>query len=266
MEKKSILIATVIIIVLAIIGIYVSSIFINNSSNEEGNVYLLAGAGFSKVCPELIKGFNEKYPNIRVDVKYAGSGELFSILETQKKGDVFLPADYTYMEDAAKNDYIKNDTVVNITKNIPVIIVEKGNPKNINSLKDLSKPGLKVGLGEEKGPAIGKASAKILEKNNLKDAVEKNVVVTSTTVNQLLTYLITGQVDATIIWEDMTSWRENSDKIEVIKIPDNQNIFSDIPVGITSFAENKDASYKFAEFLHSNEGKIIWEKWGFKLN
>ncbi|MCL2114746.1 MAG: molybdate ABC transporter substrate-binding protein [Methanobrevibacter sp.] len=265
MEKNKIAIICIAAIVTIAIGAYLSGTMDSVGSDEEGTIDVLFAAGFSKVGPELISEFNKKYPNIKVNPKYGGSGELFATLETQKKGDVFLPADYKYMEDAMNNNYIANDTVKNITKNVPVIIVEKGNPKNITSLKDLAKDGVKVGIGEKNGPAIGKVTAIILEKNNLSSAVEKNVVVTTTTVNQLLTYLITGQIDATIIWEDMTSWQEGEGKIEVIEIPADENEVSTVPVGITTFAKDKDASQKFQEFITSDEGKAVWEKWGFEI-
>ncbi|WP_263640956.1 substrate-binding domain-containing protein [Methanobrevibacter arboriphilus] len=91
--------------------------------------------------------------------------ESYLLLSKHKKsGDVFLPADYKYMEDAMNNGYMENNTVKNITKNVPVIVVQKGNPKNITSLEDLAKPGVKVGVGEADGPAIGKTTQKILEK------------------------------------------------------------------------------------------------------
>ncbi|MDR2967202.1 MAG: molybdate ABC transporter substrate-binding protein [Methanobacteriaceae archaeon] len=266
MEKKKItIICIVTIAIIAITGIYLSDIINNSELDEKESIDVLFAAGFSKVGPELISEFNKKYPNIKVNSKYGGSGELFATLESQKKGDVFLPADYKYMEDAMNNGYIDNNTVKNITKNVPVIIVEKGNPKNITSLKDLAKDGVKVGIGEKNGPAIGKATAKILEKNNLNIAVEKNIVVTSTTVNQLLTYLITGQVDATIVWEDMASWKESDGKIEVIKIPTDENEISTVPIGITNFVKDKDAAQKFEEFITSDEGKEIWKKWGFEV-
>lgn len=264
-NSKRIIFIVIIIAILAISVTYLSGTFTTGSSNEEGSIDILVGAGFSKVGADLISEFNKKYPNIKVNAKYGGSGELFATLKTQNSGDVFLPADYKYMEDAMNNGYIENDTVKNITKNVPVIIVEKGNPKNITSLEDLAKPGVKVAVGESDGPAIGKTTAKILEKNNLTNAVEENIVVKSTTVNQLLTYLVTGQCDATIIWEDMTVWEEGKGKIEVIEIPADENIESTVPVGITEFVKDKDASLKFQEFVTSEEGKKIWEKWGFEV-
>ncbi|BBL62331.1 MAG: molybdate ABC transporter substrate-binding protein [Methanobrevibacter arboriphilus] len=264
-NSKIIILIIVIIAAIAIAGLYLSGTLTSGGSNEEGSIDVLVGAGFSKVGADLISEFNKKYPNIKVNAKYGGSGELFATLETQKSGDVFLPADYKYMEDAMNNGYMENNTVKNITKNVPVIVVQKGNPKNITSLEDLAKPGVKVGVGEPDGPAIGKTTQKILEKNNLTDSVQSNVVVTTTTVNQLLTYIVTGQVDATIIWEDMTVWKEGDGKIEVIEIPADENIESTVPIGITSFVKDKPAADKFEEFVTSEEGKQIWKKWGFEI-
>jgi molybdate transport system substrate-binding protein len=260
MKNKNIVLIVIVIALIAIIGgSYLNGTF--SGSNEEGTVEVLAGAGFSKVTPELVEAFNEKYPNIKVNVKYGGSGELFATLETQKTGDVFLPAAYKYMNESISNGYMQDDTVVNITENVPVIVVQKGNPKNITSVKDLSRSDVKVGLGEPEGPAIGKTSEKLLEKNN----VTVNPVVTTTTVNQLLTYMISGEIDATIIWKDMTVWEESKDKIDVIEIPEKDNSISTIPVGITKYAKDQSASEKFQEFIISDEGKAIWEKWGFEI-
>lgn len=261
MNNKSIFIIVIIIAIIAVIGgLFFSGAIGNGGSSEEGEIEVLAGAGFSKVCPELITKFNEKYPNVKVNVKYGGSGELFSTLETQKEGDVFLPADYKYMGKAMENGYMDNDTVENITENVPVIVVQHGNPKNITSLDDLQNPDIKVGLGEPEGPAIGKASERIIEKNNL----TINPTVTTSTVNQLLTYMVSGDIDATIIWKDMTVWSEAKD-IEVVDIPENENSISTIPVGVTKFTDDPDMAEEFEDFLTSDEGKAIWEKWGFEI-
>lgn len=261
MNNKQIFLVVLIIAVIAVIaGLYFSGAVGNDGSDEKASVEVLAGAGFSKVCPALVEKFNEKYPNIEVNVKYGGSGELFSMLETQKEGDVFLPAAYKYMGKSMENGYMDNSSVENITENIPVIVVQSGNPKNITSLNDLQNSDVKVGLGEPDGPAIGKTSQEIIEKNNL----TINPTVTTTTVNQLLTYVVSGDIDATIIWKDMTVWDE-AKNIEVIEIPEKDNSISTIPVGVTKFTDNPDAAHKFQDFLISDEGKDIWEKWGFEI-
>ncbi|OWT32579.1 molybdate ABC transporter substrate-binding protein [Methanobrevibacter sp. 87.7] len=262
MDNKKIFGVIVVIVIIAIIGIAYSTGSIGSqSSNENGTVEVLAGAGFSEMGPDMIKEFNKKYPNVKVNVKYAGSGELYSTLETQHQGDVFLPAAYKYMGKAMKNGYMENSTVKNVTTNVPVIVVQKGNPKNITSVKDLNRTDIKVGIGEENGPAIGKTTAAIISKNNITGV---NPAVKTTTVNQLLTYVVSGQVDVVIIWEDMTVWNDTKDKIDVIEIPEKENNISTIPIGVTKYGKNNTAAEKFTEFVVSDEGKEVWKKWGFE--
>ena len=89
MNNKKIFIIIVIIAIIAIIaGSYYSGAISTEQSSESGTVTVLAGAGFSKVGNDLVTEFNKKYPNIKVNMKYGGGGEVLSTLETQKSGDI----------------------------------------------------------------------------------------------------------------------------------------------------------------------------------
>ncbi len=265
MESKQYAIIGIIAIILIIGGIYASGILNNGTAGGQNQTLtVLAGAGFVKVTNDLKTEFEKKHPGVTVNVQNGGSGELFATLETQKSADIFLPADYKYMSDAITKGYIKNSTVKNITQNIPVIAVKKGNPKNITSLQDLAKPGVRVAIGEPKGPAIGKATEQIFNSTNLTENISSNVVTKTTTVNQLLTYLTTGQADAVIIWKDMVTWDEAKDQIEVIEIPQNENKISTVPIGVTVYTKNSKLANEFEDFVTSTEGLTIWQKWGFQ--
>ena len=265
MNSKQLAIIGIVAIVIIIAGVYASGILTKSGSNGQNQtITVLAGAGFVKVTNDLKTEFEKTHPGVTVNVKNGGSGELFGILETQKSADIFLPADYKYMQDAINNGYIQNNTVKNITKNIPVIAVQKGNPKNITSLYDLAKPGIKVAIGDPKGPAIGKTTADILNNTNLNKTVQANVVVKTTTVNQLLTYLVTGQADAVIIWQDMATWPEGQGKIDVIQIPANETKVSTVPIAETVYTQNNNLAKEFEDFVTGPQGMAIWEKWGFK--
>ena len=228
-------------------------------------IVVCSGAGLMKPMNELIKNFEEK-TGAKVEVHYGGSAEIYGILTTTGC-DVFIPGAYYYTKIAMEKGYLINDTVKNVTLHIPVIAVPEGNPKNIHSLKDLAKPGVRVVLGDPKACAIGKVAKKILEKNGLWENVSKNVVVFTPTVNQLLIYIATGQADAAIIWEDMTTWAEAKGKIEVIQIPPEQNIIKTIPTAVTVYAKKNgkfEVAKAFNDYITSEEGLKIWEKWGFK--
>lgn len=262
MKNKNLFAITVIILIIAVMGISLTFASDNANADKSGSITVYAGAGFSELGDDLVKTFNEKYPNIEVNMRYGGSGELFTTMETQKNGDVFFPAAYKYMGEAIENGYVENGTVKNVTKNIPVIIVQPGNPKNITSVEDLARSDVKVGLGETEGPAIGKSSQEILNKSN----VTVDPVVTTTTVNQLVTYIISGEIDATIIWKAMTTWADNQGKFDVIEIPENQNKISTIPIAVTTFTEDSDSAHAFVDFVtNDDDAHKLFEKWGYEL-
>ncbi|NJE07078.1 molybdate ABC transporter substrate-binding protein [Thermococcus sp. M39] len=239
---------------------------VNKSTKEfEGQtVVVCSGAGLMKPMNELI-GMFENETGAKVEVHYGGSSEIFGILQTTCGCDVFIPGAWYYTKVGMDKGYVLNDTVKNVTLHIPVIAVPKGNPKNIHSLEDLAKPGVRVVLGDPKACAIGKVAKKMLEKNGLWENVSKNVVTFTPTVNQLLIYITTGQADAAIIWEDMTTWAQAKGKIEVIQIPPEQNIIKTIPTAVTVCAEKDghlEVAKAFNEFIANHTE--IWEKWGFR--
>ncbi|WP_297417506.1 molybdate ABC transporter substrate-binding protein [Thermococcus sp.] len=233
-------------------------------SFEGQTLTVCSGAGMIKPMNKLIKMF-ENETGAKVAVQYGGSSDIFGVLQTTCGCDVFIPGAWYYMEQAMKNGYILNGTVANLTYHIPVIAVPAGNPKGIHSLKDLTKPGVRVVLGDPKACAIGKVTKKILEKNGLWDKVKPNVVTFAPTVNQLLIYITTGQADAAIIWEDMVTWAQSKGKIEVVQIPPNENLIKTIPTAVTTCAK-KDGHLKVAEAFNAfiANHTEVWEKWGFK--
>jgi molybdate transport system substrate-binding protein len=119
-----------------------------------------------KPMNELI-GMFENETGAKVEVHYGGSSEIFGILQTTCGCDVFVPGAWYYTQQAVERGYILNDTVRNVTYHIPVIAVPKDNPRGIHSLEDLTKPSVRVVLGDPKAAAIGKVSRKIFEKNGL---------------------------------------------------------------------------------------------------
>ncbi len=228
-------------------------------------IVVCSGAGLMKPMNELIKTF-ERGTGAKVEVHYGGSAEIYGVLTTTGC-DIFVPGAYYYTKNAISKGYIVNDTVKNVTLHVPVIAVPKGNPANIHSLKDLTKPGVRVVLGDPKAAAIGKVSKKIFEKNGLWKNVSKNVVVFTPTVNQLLIYIATGQADGTTIWEDMTTWAQAKGKIEVVQIPPEQNAIKTIPTAVTLRAKksgNFEIAKAFNDYITNEKGVKIWEKWGFK--
>jgi molybdate transport system substrate-binding protein len=206
---------------------------------------------------EIGSVFEQKY-GVKVEYNYAGSNALLSQMELTQAGDCYMPGATKYIDIATEKGFI--DYKQNICYHIPVITVPKGNPANITSLEDLAREDVTLVWGDPEVAAIGNVGVKILEKNGLYDAAWPNVIATLPTMNELLMQIAMGQADAAINWWDTVKFVAD---IEVIEIPQEQNIIKIVPIGATTFSENPETAKQFVDFVASDEGKAIFEKQGF---
>lgn len=227
------------------------------------NLKIFSGAGLMKPMEELRQNFEKKH-DVKIDVHYGSSGEIFGMLSVGQTCDVFIPGAEKYTKDAVKNGWIDEASIKTIVKHVPVIVVPGGNPANIKSLDDLTRPGVKVALGDPKAAAIGKVAKKMLTKAGLWDAVKPNVVVFTPTANQLLVYAALEQADATINWLDVTTWAEGKGKIGVVAIDAERNLIKTIPTALHVSAKDNKLASQLNDYIASEEGLKIWEKWGFE--
>lgn len=225
------------------------------SENEELIIY--CGAGMKKPMEDIGKGFTEK-TGIPVTYNYAGSGQLLAQMELSQKGDIYMPGATTDFEVAKEKGYILDEALV--AYHVPVIATPKGNPAGINSLEDMGKAGVRVSMGEPDSMALGIIAKKIFEKNGVKDKILPNVVVERATVNEIVTDIVLENADAAIIWEDLY----NPEKMDVVYIPEKDNLIKIIPIGSLSFSKNPDSAKEFVEYVSSsNGGKAIFKNCGF---
>jgi len=170
-----------------------------------------------------------------------------------------MPGATLYIEKADDKGFIGNQSLV--AYHTPVIAVPEGNPANITCLEDLMEPGVEIVLGDGEAAACGKIANKILEKNDIYDEVNANVISRTATANELAVYIAQEQADATICWRADLCGLEN--ETDIIEIPEEQNIIKIIPIGTLTFTEKDDFANLFIEFVSSDIGKDIFEEYDF---
>jgi molybdate transport system substrate-binding protein len=198
-----------------------------------------------------------------VDCDFAGSNTLLGKLRVSQRGDLYMPGDEWYVEEAAKAGFqLSRHTVCYWA---PVLLVKKGNPKEVRTLQDLLKPGVQVGLGDARACAIGRTSVALLEKNGLRDAdLAKNVVYRSTTVNELANHVKAGQVDAAIVWDATAA--QYPDVAEAVPIPAERNLLVKVEVCVLKFTEAREQAERFCEFLKSAKGQAIFRRHHYRVD
>ena len=221
-----------------------------------GKLLVYCGAGIRHAMEEAAETFGRSN-GAEMQMDYAGSGALISRLKLARKGDVYIPGDVWYLDEVAKEGLVASRKMV--TWFAPVIIVRKGNPKNIRSLADLVKPGVKLALGNPEACQVGRLTEQVFKKNEIDAAaVQANTVFSSVTVNELGVQVKMDSTDAAIVWDAVAA--NFADAVEIVPIPTEQNIISNVAAGVLTLSQNQPLAQRFVDFLAGPEGKAILAK------
>ncbi len=219
-------------------------------------LHLYCGAGLRPPVEEIAKAYREEKRG-ELSIDYAGSEVLLSRLKLSRRGDLYLPGESHYIDQAEAADLVRSRR--DICRWTPVIMVAKGNPKQIQALRDLTQEGLRLGLGNPKACAIGRQTVLLLKKNGLDpDAVYRHAVFQSLTVNELGLLVKLGKVDATVVWDAMASYY--AEHAEAVAIPADKNLVTICPVAVLTTSKAPDAAAAFAAYLVSERAKAIFRK------
>jgi ABC-type molybdate transport system substrate-binding protein len=150
---------------------------------------------------------------------------------------------------------------VPVSQNELVIIVQKGNPKGISSLRDLAKEGLRVGIGHEKQCAMGWITQNTFREGGVQNEIMPNVTVQTPTGDMLVNQLRTGSLDAAVAY--LSNAAGASEYLDAIRI---QGI--DCSVATQPWAVAKESPYpnlasRLFEKICSTESQDIFAAEGF---
>lgn len=257
---KKLTFATVFVIAFLLSGCKAEKPEESDSAAKE--LLLYCGAGIRPPVQQITEAFEREH-GVKVITDYAGSEMLLSKIKLARRGDLYMPGDKYYVEQAATEGMILSQQ--SVCYFVPTILVRKGNPKNIHGLRDLLADGLKLGLGDARACAIGRKTKQIFAKNNIawKD-VEKNVAFQSLTVNELGMQIQAGSLDAVIVWDAIA--RYYSEHGTEVPIPVEQNVISTVNIGILTFTKDRSLAGQFVEFAASPQGQGIFKQNNYRTD
>ena len=237
------------------------------ASSADERLMVFAGAASKPPTEEASKAF-EKKTGIKVDLVFGGSGYVMSQMILGKKGDIYFPGSSDYMELAKKKGVVFPETEKVVVYLVPAINVQKGNPKNIKTLKDLRMPGLKVAIANPEGVCVGTFAVEIIEKRftpEEKAAFKKNLINYTESCEKTATAISLKAADAVIGWRVFQYW--DAERIETIPLKKSEIIrIGYIPIAISKFTKNRDLAQKFIDFILSEEGRAIFKKYHYFMS
>jgi len=236
----------------------------SSCSPAPSKLSIFAAAGAKPPLDEICQKFGGEY-GTTVEVSYGGGGEVLSQMTLSRSGDVYVAPEQRFMETAREKQAIDPKTIKSIAYMIPVIAVQKGNPKNILTLADLAKPGVQVAITRPETTLLGKYAPEIFEKACLAEAIEKNIVTEAVRPDSLLTMLVMGQVDAGIIWHFYQI--QAPDQIEnIYLLPEQLTGIGEMQVAVSTYSQDKKMAQRFIDFITSENGKAVFKKLGYLVD
>jgi len=210
---------------------------------------VLAAASLTKVFPQIDS--SAKYT-------FGGSGALETDIEQGAPADVFAAASPKQPAQLFAKGLV--DKPVEFATNTLVLIVPTNNPAHINSVADITKPGVKLVICNATVPC-GDYARTAFKNLGITTAAMKNVVSQTTDVTQTVADVALGQADAGFVY--ITDAKAASGKVKVIRLPAAAKPGAKDFIAVVKSGKNQAAAKAFVAQVLSADGQAKLKAAGF---
>jgi molybdate transport system substrate-binding protein len=232
---------------------------------ETPELTFFCGAVNRRAVEQIIDDF-QKREGVVIHTVYDGCGTLTGRMQTidgQQTSlgfpDMYMACDRYYLDNV--QSWFQED--VDVSDMEIVLAVPKGS-QTVQSLADLAKPGVRVAMGQPEQCTIGALTRRLLQSQNLYDAVISKqsqageVVVEKPSSALIVPDVLTGHVDVGVAY--LTDVLAAGDQLDIIHVDAPQNVAVQ-PFSIARSSGRKQLARRF--FAHLSRSKETFEKLGF---
>lgn len=223
---------------------------------EQPALLMYGGAMLRPAIEKTIIAFEQR-EGCRITRVYNGCGILVAQMKAGAKPDLYFACDTSFMADV--KDLFPSPT--DLSLNQLVILVSKGNPKGIKTLKDLARPGLKIGIGHEKQCALGALTQETFRQSKVESDIMKNKPIQMPTGDLLVNQMRTGSLDAVVAY--VSNAVSAADVLDAIAI-DIPCALATQPVAVAKDSPRKALAARLVEALKSPESRERFQNEGFR--
>lgn len=240
---------------------------------DRPRIRLMAGAMLKPGVEELVKAFSER-EGVAIDTVYAGCGLHVAQMKAIKAGeapaaahfpDAYFACDVSFMSKV--QTWFEPSTT--ITRNDIVLVVPKGNPKKVASIRDLANPELRIGLAHPKNSALGALVDDMLNKLELHDKVyspaRTQPIVHADAGHVLVNQMRAGALDLIVVYQsNVQSNPENAEKY-LDTLPLNlPEAVARQPYAVANDSDHRQLMRRFLDAILSPGSRDRFERAGFQ--
>lgn len=221
------------------------------ASRAQGPLIVYCAAGL-KLPVEAAARDYEAAHGVEIRLNYGGSQSLLSAIELARVGDLFLPADESYLDTTREKGLLAE--VLPLAKFAPVLAVPKGNPKNIRVLADLWRENIRVVQANPDIAAVGKVTRQALRKAGVWDKIAPHIFADQPTVNDAANAIKVGTADAGFVWDTTV---QQYPELAAVAVPELAHVASSLNVTVLRCSKQPTAALHFARYLAARDRGLI---------
>jgi molybdate transport system substrate-binding protein len=221
---------------------------------------LFGGSMLRPAIEETIKEFQSR-EGISISTNWNGCGILVGEMKANKIPDIYFACEPRFM--AKVQELFEEPEIV--SSNRLVIGIAKGNPLGIQTLKDLGKKDLKLGIGNENQCALGDLTQITFTRTGLISQIRKNVKKEAASGDLLITDFRAKALDVIVCYEsNVTPYLNEMDAIPVDIGASNKDCTNPLqPVAIGKASRYPRLARRLVDAFQTPESRAKFEKLGF---
>jgi molybdate transport system substrate-binding protein len=271
-----------IVILLGIVVMIILIAFIANLSRPVGDELLVCHVGGTmKPVVSRLAELYEQETGQKIEINSAGSGELLAHINLHQQGDVYVSHD-PFLDILMQKFKMGIDGWL-LAELTPVIAVKKGNPKNIKTLKDLTRDDVELILTDYKGSSLGRMLSTIFSKASIdfEELNQNKKIHTNRSGGYAANFVMMDNADATMVWNAVAKLREEkldivpitpflpAPRIDVVTSATGKAYYLTpmrVTVATLVCSKEQKKAKQFAEYIASEAAQAVFEEYGFTMS
>lgn len=207
---------------------------------------LYCAASNRAVIEEIRKQYEAEFDR-DVQIQYGPSQTLLSSIEVSKLGDLYLPADDSFLTVGRSKGLIQE--VIPVARMQGVLAIKKGNPKGIQSYSDLLRKENRLVQASD-AAAIGKQCKRIMSQQGLWESLHQATTAYRTTVTDVANDIIVGSADVGIVYDAVL---HTYPQLEFVEIPEFETMVATSAIGVLADCQQPQAALHFARYVAAQD-------------
>ena len=227
--------------------------------SKQNNLHVFSAGAVAppiKKCAEVFKAKSRTEFNFTVNKAEI----LIEEIAKTREGDLLTCGSEFILDHAQLKGIVLKETRKSLGSRTSAILVQKGNPRKIKSMSDMAKEGIHVGVSVS-GCLTG-VWDDLATKARFTEQIRKNTVAYADGCGELMSFINKKKVDAILGWDVFKNL--NMQTMDIIELPKDLQVRRSTAIGVITFSKNKELAKRFIDFLTSEEGKRIYEEYGWR--